>query len=270
MAQRKKPQDVANDFIRCLLCDISPSFGTFTDEQKIQTLEYFDYKCPYTGEDIREAYAHRGCDLDHVIGHNRRDCGLHIYGNLVFTKKGTNASKSSMDFESFIRTETEGTDAEKQARIDKIKRFMEESGYANIHRLYAESIKAFAQEKYDNIIEMTRAAAGELANRLHVEFVDNEPRRGARAARNISELERDFWVWTSDRLSENAKAQYRAALYRILEDAGVGFDDFASEIHERLPVYLSNGEKAALGNYGSGAGRAALKKLDLFMIERDG
>lgn len=213
MAQRKKPQDVANDFIRCLLCDISPSFGTFTDEQKIQTLEYFDYKCPYTGDDIREAYAQRRCDLDHVIGHNRRDCGLHIYGNLVFTKKGTNSRKSSMDFESFIRTETEGTTAEKQARIDKINRFMEESGYASIHRSYAELIKAFAQEKYDNIIEMTRAASRELVNRLDVEFVDIEPRRRVRAARNVGELEREFWLWISDKLSENAKAQYRAAFY---------------------------------------------------------
>lgn len=50
----------------------------------------------------------------------------------------------------------------------------------------------------------------------------------------------------------------------------MSFDVFASGIHDRLPMYLSNGEKAALGNYGSGAGRAMLKKLDLFMIERDG
>ena len=272
MASKKRtnPQDVSNLFIRCLLCDISLSFGVFSDEQQRQTLEYFDYKCPYTGEDIREAFGQGKCDLDHIIGHNRQDCGLHVYGNLVLTKKGTNASKSSMDFERFIRTKTNGTDAEKQERIDKIKRFMDESGYARIHQSCVETIQAFAQEEYDKIVEMTRINARELANKLGVEFVEDEPRRGARTNRYISELESEFWFWISDRVSENTKAQYQSALHRIIDEVNMGFDNFAFEVHERLPLYLSNGERAASGNYGSGSGRAALEKLDLFMIERDG
>ena len=272
MASKKRtnPQDVANLFIRCLLCDISPSFGTFTDEQECQTLEYFDYKCPYTGEDLREALAQRRCDLDHIIGHNRQDCGLHMYGNLVVTKKGINARKSSMDFERFIRTKTNGTNTEKQERIDKIKRFMDESGYARIHRANIETIRAFAQEEYDRIVEMTRTNARELANRLGIEFVNDEPRRRASITRYISELECEFWLWISDRVAENTKAQYQSALHRIIDEAAMSFDDFAFDVHDKLPLYLPNGEKAALGGYGSGSGRAALKKLDLFMIERDG
>lgn len=267
--KRTNPQDVANLFIRCLLCDISPSFGTFTDEQERQTLEYFDYKCPYTGENIREAHAQGRCDLDHIIGHNRQDCGLHMYGNLVLTKKGTNARKSSMDFERFIRTKTDGTEAEKRERIDKIKRFMDESGYASIHRANVGTIQAFAREEYDKIVEMTKINARELANRLGIEFVDDEPRRGGRATRYISELESEFWRWISDRIRENTKAMYQSALHRIIDEEGMSFDNFAFEVSERLPKYLSNGEKADLGNYGSGSGKAALKKLDLFMNERD-
>ena len=270
MASKKRtnPQDAANLFIRCLLCDISPSFGNYTEEQEHQTLEYFDYKCPYTGEDIREAYEHHrsSLDLDHIIGHNRNDCGLHVYGNLVLTTKKTNSHKSSMDFKSFIMTKTTGSDAEKQARIKKIIDFMEETGFTSSRASYIDELRNFAKEEYDKIIEMSRTKCRELAERLGVNFVEVEQRR---TSRYYSDLENEFWDWLSDRVSDNTYKAYRAAFYRILDNAEINFDNFAIEVHDRIPQYLSNGEKATLGNSGSGSGRAVLKKLDLFMLERD-
>lgn len=265
--KRTNPGDAANIFVRCLLCDISTLFGIFTVEDLEHTVQYFDYKCPYTGQDIREKYENSNFALDHIIPHNRASCGLHLYGNLVVTSKEVNSNKASKDYEDFIRNETEGSPAEKQARIDKIRCFIEESGYRAINS-HIDEMKAFAQSKYDEIKAMLTSAHQELAGIIGIEVPQVE--RTRRQSYNACTLERDFSEWLMDKVNVKTLKNYNSALRRILEDAEISFDEFAISIDEHvLNRYKSGGEKSELGDKYGGSGIAVLKKLNSFMAERE-
>lgn len=54
--KRTNPGDVANIFVRCMLSDISDILGGFSQLDLDLTVQYFDFKCPYTGEDISVEY----------------------------------------------------------------------------------------------------------------------------------------------------------------------------------------------------------------------
>ena len=127
--KRTNPGDAANIFVRCILSDVSDLLGGFSADDLNKTAEYFDYKCPYTGEDVSVEWNAKKYILDHLIPHNRESVGLHLYGNIIITTREINARKSSKSFEEFIRFGTKGTDEEKNARIQKIRKFQKESGY---------------------------------------------------------------------------------------------------------------------------------------------
>ena len=85
--KRTNPADVANIFVRCMLSDISDLLGGFTKADLDFTVKYFDYKCPYTGEDISVEYETGRWVLDHLIPHNRDSVGLNLLGNIIVTTK---------------------------------------------------------------------------------------------------------------------------------------------------------------------------------------
>lgn len=148
--KRTNPGDAANIFVRCMLSDISDLLGGFSKEDLEKTVEYFDYKCPYTGEDISVEYKTGKWVLDHLIPHNRESVGLNLYGNIIVTTKITNAAKAAKSFEDFIRFETKGTEEEKEKRIQKIRNFQKESGYFNKVKNIDE-IKELCKKEYDSI-----------------------------------------------------------------------------------------------------------------------
>ena len=111
--KRTNPGDAANIFVRCMLSDISDLLGGFSKEDLEKTVEYFDYKCPYTGEDISVEFKTGKWVLDHLIPHNRESVGLNLYGNIIVTTKNTNAAKAAKYFEDFIRFENKGSEEEK-------------------------------------------------------------------------------------------------------------------------------------------------------------
>lgn len=148
--KRTNPGDAANIFVRCMLSDISDLLGGFSREDLERTVEYFDYKCPYTGEDISVEYRTNKWVLDHLIPHNRESVGLNLYGNIIVTTKNTNAAKAAKNFEDFIRFETNGTPEEKELRIKKIRNFQKESGYFDKVKNIDE-IKELCQKEYDFI-----------------------------------------------------------------------------------------------------------------------
>ena len=117
--KRTNPGDVANLFVRCMLSDISDMLGGFSEEELKKTVEYFDYKCPYTGQDISVEFHTDKWVLDHLIPHNRESCGLNLYGNIIVTTREINSKKAAKSFEDFIRFDTQGTKEEKEARIQK-------------------------------------------------------------------------------------------------------------------------------------------------------
>lgn len=154
--KRTNPGDVANLFVRCMLSDISDMLGGFSNEELQKTVEYFDYKCPYTGQDISVEFQTHKWVLDHLIPHNRESCGLNLYGNIIVTTREINSKKAAKSFEDFIRFDTQGTEEEKEARIQKIRIFQKEAGYFNKIKDINE-IKKLCKQKYDFILDQTKA-----------------------------------------------------------------------------------------------------------------
>lgn len=128
--------DVSNSSIRNILTEISKSIGGgMTEQEMYDTLDFFDWKCPYTGKDLREAIENRrgGYATDHIYPQNKEWCGLNVKGNLVLVDKAANAKKGGNDVETFLLNDTTvlgNLDQEtRQARLEKIKEFQKKCGY---------------------------------------------------------------------------------------------------------------------------------------------
>lgn len=134
---RKNPGDVANTFIRCLLSDAGEILGGITDEQWSSTLEYFEYRCPYTGVAITDEYAVK----DHAIPINRDHCGLHLYGNVLPCTDEANRKKHRHHYSDFV------TD---RNRLEKIESFLEYTGYWEKARSLGD-LQAYCKTQYEVI-----------------------------------------------------------------------------------------------------------------------
>lgn len=173
--KRTNPGDAANIFVRCMLSDISDLLCGFSKVDLERTIEYFDYKCPYTGEDISVEYETGKWVLDHLIPHNRESVGLNLYGNIIITTKITNTAKASKSFEEFIRSETKGTEEEKEKRIQKIRNFQKESGYFNKVKNIDE-IKELCKKEYDSIQNKLQEHKADYNRILGIKNIDSAAR----------------------------------------------------------------------------------------------
>ena len=118
--------DVAIPAIRNILYLISVYYGDITKEDMDYTNDYLEYRCPYTGKDLRESIKNHSNDivLDHIVPQNREFCGLNVKGNLVWVDKKANECKGKQSFEDFLRTDTKiivGTPEDREQRIKKSK-----------------------------------------------------------------------------------------------------------------------------------------------------
>lgn len=142
--------DAANVFIRNFLCDISDALGRFSDEDYKHTLKYFNNCCAYTGVKLSK----KSMTLDHIIPHNRKYCGLHLYGNLVPASSQANKSKGGKTFEKFLLSDSKvlnGLDNEtRMIRIEKLKQFQKQSGYLEKVEIL-KNISDIAESKYQHI-----------------------------------------------------------------------------------------------------------------------
>ena len=178
--KRTQSGDAANIFIRCMLSDISDMLGGCSAEEIDQTVRYFDYKCPYTGQNIRSEYEENRWSLDHLMPHNRESCGLNLYGNTMVTTSAVNTKKGSKDFKEFIKKHTDGTDEEKEQRIKKIERFLQQSGYFQKIK-NTDEIKALCKEQYDFIQEQLKYLKSEYMNLLSIRCQDSGGERTSEA-----------------------------------------------------------------------------------------
>jgi len=128
--------DVSNQAVRNILTEISKSIsGNFTEQEMYDTLDFFDWKCPYTDKDLRPLIEENrgGYATDHVYPQNREWCGLNVKGNLIIVDSLANSKKGQDDVEHFLLTNTEvlgDIDIQiRQARLDKIKEFQKLCGY---------------------------------------------------------------------------------------------------------------------------------------------
>ena len=70
--------------------------GSYTKAQWLDTLEYFDYKCAYTGECIKHS-----CHVEHIVPISKG--GTSYIWNLVPSTASANLSKQNRDMEEWYR-----------------------------------------------------------------------------------------------------------------------------------------------------------------------
>ena len=139
MAKKRQynPGDAANKFVRVLLSDAGELLGGLTDEQWARTLDFFDNRCAYSGEELKEDSA----EQDHAIPINMHYCGLHLFGNVVPATKEKNNEKGTQHYRDFVCD---------PARLQKIEDFMEESGYLEKARPFRE-LQTYCEAQYETI-----------------------------------------------------------------------------------------------------------------------
>ncbi len=282
--KRTQSGDAANIFIRCMLSDISDMLGGCSAEEIDQTVRYFDYKCPYTGQNIRSEYEENRWSLDHLMPHNRESCGLNLYGNTMVTTSAVNTKKGSKDFKEFIKKHTDGTDEEKEQRIKKIERFLQQSGYWQKVKSINE-IKALCKEHYDIIQEHLKNLKSEYLNFLSREDESNRisspngimnkpmPERipvhqAAPHARTHTFTMENFIYYLREirRVMLSTANQYAAAVRHILEIEHISFEQLPSSINRLVQEYGTGGIKEELGRKSHNTWISALKRAQDFTV----
>ncbi len=159
--------EVAESFVKCMLSDISEHLGYFTKDELDRTVRYFDYKCPYTGQDIRQSFYHDDYVIDYLIPMDISSWGLHLYGNIIVTTREVLKRKRRNFFENFIYHCTEGTEEERIQRIEKIRNFQEPYlfHYRKIQK--NEALKELCKSKYNSILEQLEKLESDYLSIIH-------------------------------------------------------------------------------------------------------
>lgn len=162
--KRIYPGDVANAYVRCLLADIGAELGGFSPEDWKRTLEYFDYKCAYTGNPV----TFENAVMDHVIPHNRENCGLHVFGNIIPSTDEANSAKSSKDYAEFLLSDDNVLKdlslKDRQDKIEKIRSFLDKE-YMDKHKLIAD-LGVSLLDEYQEIKRMCETKKGYFQSKL--------------------------------------------------------------------------------------------------------
>lgn len=163
--------DVSNVSVRNILTEISKSIsGGLTEQEMYDTLEYFDWKCPYTNRDLRQSIENKDGSYatDHIYPQNREWCGLNIKGNLVIVDKKANSKKRDKDVETFLLEDTDALGnldmQTRKKRLQKIKDFQKDCDYdpEQIRDVVSPLMKA----RYDEIREEQERRISDTLNAL--------------------------------------------------------------------------------------------------------
>ena len=128
--------DVSNQSVRNILTEISKSIcGQFTEQEMYDTLDFFDWKCPYTDKDLRPLIEGNlgGYATDHIYPQNKEWCGLNVKGNLIIVDRAANDKKHNQDVETFLLNDQDVLgnldEQTRRMRLEKIKEFQKQCGY---------------------------------------------------------------------------------------------------------------------------------------------
>lgn len=164
--------DVSNQAVRNVLTEISKSLcGSFTEQEMEDTLNAFNWKCPYTGRDLRKSLEEGDGSYatDHIYPQNREWCGLNVKGNLVIVDKQANLAKRDQDIVTFLLTDTKAlTDVDKQGlsrakRLKKIQDFQKACGYdpekirdvvSPLLKSHYDEVRAEQERRIDNALTL--------------------------------------------------------------------------------------------------------------------
>ena len=177
--------DVSNQAIRNILTEISKNInGKFTELEMEETMEYFDWKCPYTGRDLRESIKNRDGSYatDHIYPQNRTWCGLNVKGNLVIVDKKVNAKKHQKDVKTFLEEDSdywndlEVDKATRLERLEKIREFQKDCGYNP--ELIRDNISSLLFARYEGLRREQEKCIGEMTEILKavgIKAIDRKP-----------------------------------------------------------------------------------------------
>ena len=248
-----------------------------------QTIQYFDYKCPYTGQDLYTIAEREKLAFDHLIPHDKESCGLNLYGNIIATTDTVYIKKGAKDFKDFIKNDTDGSDEEKAERIKKIEQFQQESGYFQKIK-NTDEIKALCKKQYDFIQEQLKDLKSEYMNLLSIQCQDsgiertseslsssmskhNTPLQTAAAYTRTYTFTNEHFISYMKKirqLSPSTAQQYAAAVQRILQIEKLSFEQLQSNIDRLVQEYGTGGSKEELGRTGHNTWISALKRVQNF------
>lgn len=165
MSKRTNPGDVANLFIRCLLSDAGAQLGSFNKKDWENTLQFFDYKCAYTGEPLTDSSAVK----DHLVSHNKISGGLNLYGNIIPCTARANAAKRNLTLEDFFNSNHEVLSHlsvdEKAVKMETIISFVKESKYEEkVSRL--KDLTTYCHAQYEMIKKLCEINKDYIANSI--------------------------------------------------------------------------------------------------------
>ena len=249
--------DVANPAVRNLLCRISELiYGAVTEEQMEEAARYFDWKCPYTGVDLKEAINNRTEEyaIDHIVPQNREHLGLNVLGNLVFSSKKANSKKHKYTAEEFLIGKhvpdfLKDVPLEvRQARLDKIIAFQKENNY------HPDVIKNLLKDKveqyYLSVENNCKEAAKEVSELL-----------GSNPTNKTLYTFRDYLK--ENGTTTNTAYSYSAALNKVMKEKQYALKELNIHIDNLINEY-STKESRAMDH---GTRYNALKRYKEFIMK---
>ena len=148
--------DVSNNAVRNILTEVSKVlYAPFTEDDMVDTMEYFDWCCPYTGRYLKDDYDAKNGNYatDHIYPQNRVWVGLNVVGNLVLVDKKANSKKRDQSVDEFMLYDTEVLgdldDEIRMERLQKIKKFQEEKQYDP--EKIKTTISSLMKKRYDDV-----------------------------------------------------------------------------------------------------------------------
>jgi len=223
--KRTFPADAANIFVRNLLCDMSEELGGFKEFDWKKTLKYFDRRCAYTGVKLSA----KKTVIDHLIAHNRQECGLHLYGNLIPATKVANAAKSNKTYEDFLLNNTSILGdldfSIRMERITKIKEFQAVSGYfEKLEKLKnVISLHDFVKFQYESIYQKVEENKREFSGYLKEQPIENLAISSKSGI--IKDLNFKLELW-----SAKPYLNVHKIIALILENEGIGRNELIAKI----------------------------------------
>lgn len=170
--------DTSNSAVRNILTEISKEiYGQVTNKQMHETMDFFDWRCPYTGIDLKPLIDtdSGGYAADHIYPQNQDWCGLNVQGNLILVDNAANEAKRGLDVETFLFTDTkvlkdlDAIGKTRQERLDKIKAFQAKFCYDP--ELIRKIVRPIMEERYKVVREEQKACINNILETLEKEGI---------------------------------------------------------------------------------------------------
>lgn len=236
--------DAANIAVRNILTSISEAMDTkITEDGMREALDFFDWRCPYTGRYLGKDPKSKGAVLDHIVPQNKDECGLNVKGNLIYVDRVANLAKAGKKLEDFLMNNdtVDGLKGVSKAirleRLEKIREFQRINQYNPIeikNRLskYMLSCYSAVQEAQR---EFAKSAICQLKNAIPELFSET----------CLSKLSREDSNQLSVKVPDDSKSQKSGTIVKeqlipLLETGGASIE----EIDDFLTI---DGSKRAFG-----------------------